>query len=92
MGQTAHYLITYYLHYHIYEFFMFQICFYVPATHAEEVKNALFRAGAGKIGNYSHCAWQVLGEGQFLPLSGSKAFIGSEDSLEKVPEYKVEVI
>ena len=42
---------------------MYQIIFYVPATHVEQVKNAMFAAGAGNIGAYSHCAWQTLGEG-----------------------------
>ncbi|OGT45735.1 MAG: NGG1p interacting factor NIF3 [Gammaproteobacteria bacterium RIFCSPHIGHO2_12_FULL_41_20] len=71
---------------------MFKICFYVPVTHTEQVKNAMFNAGAGKIGNYSHCAWQILGEGQFMPLTGSHAFIGSEGNLEKIAEYKVEMV
>lgn len=44
------------------------------------------------IGNYSHCAWQVLGEGQFMPLAGSHAFIGEKNTLTRVPEYYVEII
>jgi structural toxin protein (hemagglutinin/hemolysin) RtxA len=71
---------------------MYKICFYVPPSHAEEVKNALFASGAGKIGNYGCCAWQVLGEGQFMPLTGSHAFIGEENKLEKISEYKIEMI
>lgn len=71
---------------------MYLLCFYVPATHLEQVKNALFQAGAGKIENYSHCAWQVLGEGQYKPLLGSQPFSGSLEQVEKVAEYKVEII
>lgn len=71
---------------------IYKICFYVPETHAEEVKNALFSKGAGKIGLYSCCSWQVLGEGQFMPLTGSQAFIGEEGKLEKLPEYKIEMV
>jgi structural hemagglutinin/hemolysin toxin protein RtxA len=71
---------------------MYKICFYVPETHLEEVKNAMFAQGAGKIGDYSCCAWQVLGEGQFLPLDGSHAFVGKKNQLEKQPEYKVEMV
>jgi len=56
------------------------------------IKNAMFVAGAGKIGNYSHCAWQVLGEGQFIPLEGNYAYVGQKDTLTKVQEYKVEMI
>ncbi len=71
---------------------MYKICFYVPVAHVELVKNALFDSGAGRIGNYSGCAWQVLGEGQFIPHAGSQAFIGQEGRAEKVVEYKVEMV
>lgn len=71
---------------------MYKICFYVPTTHTEEVKNAMFAKGAGKIGHYTCCSWQVLGEGQFLPLIGSHAFIGEENKLEKINEHKVEMV
>jgi len=71
---------------------MYILYFNVPASHVEAVKDAVFEAGAGKIGNYSHCSWQILGEGQFMPLSGNKAFIGETGKLERVPEYKVETI
>lgn len=71
---------------------MYKICFYVPLEYAEAVKEAVFATGAGKIGHYSHCAWQTEGLGQFLPLEGSQAFIGNKDHLEKIPEYKVELV
>jgi hypothetical protein len=47
---------------------MYQLIFYVPETHCESVKSALFKVGAGKVGDYDQCAWQVLGTGQFIPL------------------------
>lgn len=71
---------------------MFKLCFYVPATHVESVKDAIFAAGAGRVGDYDSCAWQVLGEGQFRPLSGSNPFIGQQGKIEKVAEFKVEVV
>lgn len=71
---------------------MYKICFYVPEAQAEVVKNAMFSAGAGKIGDYSHCAWQVAGVGQFLPLEGSDAYIGQVGKLEYTPELKVEMV
>lgn len=71
---------------------LYKICFYAPASHAESVKNAIFATGAGKIGLYSHCCWQVLGEGQFMPLQGSSAFIGEINQVEKVQEYKIELV
>lgn len=71
---------------------MYKICFYVPTSHLEPVKQALFDAGAGRIGDYEHCAWQVLGQGQFRPLIGSDPFLGKQDVLEQVPEYRVEMV
>jgi structural toxin protein (hemagglutinin/hemolysin) RtxA len=71
---------------------MYKICFYVPESHLEEVKLAIFNAGAGQLGGYKHCAWQVLGTGQFLPLAESHAFIGEKHKLTTVAEYMVELI
>lgn len=71
---------------------MYILCFFVPPNHIEKVKEAIFATGAGSIGHYSHCAWQTLGEGQFMPLPGSDAYIGETNQLEKVSEYKVEIV
>lgn len=69
-----------------------KLTFYVPKSHLEAVKSAIFLAGAGQQGDYDQCCWQTLGEGQFRPLSGSQPFIGQQGSLSRVPEYKVEVL
>ncbi|MFO1391201.1 MAG: NGG1p interacting factor NIF3 [Agitococcus sp.] len=71
---------------------MYKITFYVPVTHVEQVKQAMFAAGAGRIGDYDYCAWQVLGVGQFRPLAGATPFIGELNTLEQVAEYKVEMV
>lgn len=71
---------------------MYQICFYVPDSHLEQVKNALFNAGAGRYADYDQCAWQTLGQGQFRPCTGSQPFKGEIDRLTIVSEYKVEMI
>ncbi|MEN9465227.1 MAG: hypothetical protein RL217_1408 [Pseudomonadota bacterium] len=71
---------------------MYQLLFYVPSTHVDSVKNALFAAGAGRIGLYDCCAWQVLGEGQFRPLLGAQPFLGQALELERVAEYRVEMV
>ncbi len=71
---------------------MYQLIFYVPQSHLEIVKAALFKAGAGRIGDYDHCAWQTLGTGQFRPLSASTPFIGSVNQIESLAEYKVEMV
>lgn len=71
---------------------MFKICFFVPLSHLEVVKDALFQSGAGRIGNYEYCCWQTLGEGQFKALPGSQPHIGELNKIEKVEEYKVEMV
>jgi hypothetical protein len=71
---------------------MFKLSFYVPESHLEEVKAALFNAGAGRYQNYDSCSWQILGEGQFRPLPGSLPFSGTIDQLHTSREYKVEMI
>ena len=71
---------------------MYKLVFYVPTTHIEQVKDALFEAGAGQYNDYDRCAWQTLGQGQFRPLANSRPFLGKTGQLETVPEYKVEMI
>ncbi len=71
---------------------MYRLNFYVPEENLEEVKNALFEVGAGKIGNYEKCCWQVKGIGQFLPMKNSHPAIGQIGNIEKVVEYKVEMV
>ena len=71
---------------------IYKICFFVPESHLEVVKQALFNSGAGKLGNYSCCCWQILGEGQFKPFGNSDPFIGTTNNLSKVKEYRVEIL
>ncbi|MDP9784161.1 Nif3-like dinuclear metal center hexameric protein [Pseudomonas fluorescens] len=71
---------------------MYKLCFFVPTSHLDEVKSAVFAAGGGRIGDYDHCAWQVLGLGQFRPLDGSQPFIGEAGQVEQVEEWKVELV
>lgn len=71
---------------------MYKFIFFVPDSHVDHVKEAIFNAGGGKIGQYSHCAWQILGEGQFKALSGSNPYSGTIDELKKVPEWRVELV
>ncbi|MGZ8213328.1 MAG: NGG1p interacting factor NIF3 [Methylosarcina sp.] len=71
---------------------MYKLSFYVPTSHLETVKNALFAAGAGRYQAYDQCCWQVLGQGQFRPLENSRPYLGHVHQLEKLEEYKVEMI
>ena len=65
---------------------------FVPGPAADAVRSAIFAAGAGQIGDYSHCSWTVTGSGQFLPAVGATPAIGAVGSLQRLPEDRVEVI
>ncbi|MFW0758751.1 NGG1p interacting factor NIF3 [Pseudomonas sp. H11T01] len=71
---------------------MYKLSFFVPASHVEVVKSAVFAAGGGRIGAYDQCSWQVLGQGQFRPLDGSRPFLGQTGRVEQVEEWKVELV
>ncbi|MDT8427280.1 MAG: YqfO family protein [Pseudomonadales bacterium] len=71
---------------------MYKLCFFVPESHVESVKTAVFGAGGGRIGDYDCCAWQTLGEGQFRPGAQARPFIGRSGEVERVAEYKVELV
>ncbi|MBO0365943.1 NGG1p interacting factor NIF3 [Pseudomonas putida] len=71
---------------------MYKLAFFVPASHVEVVKVAVFAAGGGRIGGYEHCAWQTLGQGQFRPMAGSQPFLGQAGEVEQVEEWKVELV
>jgi len=65
---------------------------YVPRENAEAVQAAVFEAGAGHIGDYSHCSWSVSGIGQFLPQEGASPAIGTVGAVERVAEDRFEVV
>lgn len=71
---------------------MYKLCFYVPDSHLEPVKEAVFGAGGGRLGNYDQCCWQALGQGQFRALAGSNPTLGEQGRLERVDEWKVELV
>lgn len=71
---------------------MYMLVFHVPASHVEQVKEAVFAAGAGRMSNYERCSWQVLGTGQFLPTEGANPYLGHIGEMEYVQEYRVETV
>ena len=71
---------------------MYKLCVYVPENSVEKVKQALFNAGAGRIGNYDSCCWQTDGIGQFRPLENSNPAVGSIGQIEQVREVKIELV
>ena len=71
---------------------MLKLVYYVPVKESEMVKEALFKIGVGKIGNYDSCCFETIGVGQFRPLVGSKPTLGRHNEVEKVKEAKVEMV
>ena len=71
---------------------MYKLSVFIPESHLEPVKSAMFTAGAGRIGNYDCCSWQTLGQGQFRALDNSQPYIGTQGEIEQVSEYKVEMV
>ncbi|SFL21594.1 Nif3-like dinuclear metal center hexameric protein [Proteiniphilum acetatigenes] len=64
----------------------------VPLQHAESVRNALFNAGAGYIGNYDSCSYNLSGEGTFRAKEGASPHIGEIDRLHFEPEVRIETV
>ena len=71
---------------------MYKLVVYVPVDYAERVKCAMFSSGAGRIGKYDRCCWQVLGLGQFRPLEGSQPFSGEIGDICHEEEFRVELV
>jgi len=65
---------------------------FVPKDYTEKVCSALFAEGAGNIGNYSNCSYQMEGRGTFLPGDNAQPSIGKKHQLESVIENRIEVI
>lgn len=69
-----------------------KIVFFTPEKDAEKVKNAMFEAGAGNIGNYSEASFDLLGTGTFKGNENSKPVIGEIERREEVKEIRTELI
>jgi hypothetical protein len=65
---------------------------FVPREALDRVRTALFEAGAGKIGNYTHCSWYAAGTGTFLPQEGSSPMIGQPGREQRVSELRLETV
>lgn len=71
---------------------LFKLQTYIPAEHATALKTALFEAGAGSIGNYSECSYEVNGWGQFRGNDESNPTLGNKNETLRVAEQKLEFI
>lgn len=70
----------------------YKIAVFVPEEALEAVRNAMADAGAGVIGEYSHCSFRVSGTGSFLPSGKAKPYTGEPGRLEEVPELRLEML
>jgi len=71
---------------------IFKFAVYVPVQHADKVSQAIFKAGAGKIGKYTETSFNISGKGTFKPMEGTNPFIGKIGEREKVEEIKIETV
>lgn len=65
---------------------------FVPPDALDPVRDALFAAGAGRIGNYERCSWYAEGTGTFRPLPGADPAVGEVGEEERVPELRLETV
>ena len=74
------------------EGYLHKLVTFCPLSYAESVRLALFNSGAGQIGNYDSCSFNVNGQGTFRALPGSHPFIGNQEELHEENEVRIEVI
>ncbi len=65
---------------------------FVPSEHEEKVRNALFSAGAGHIGQYDKCSFNVNGPGSFRALPGTHPYAGEIDKFHLEKETRIETV
>lgn len=71
---------------------LFKLSVFTPHDSVEKVRKALGDAGAGAIGDYTHCSYELEGTGRFIPADGAEPYIGSVGKEETVAETKIEVV
>lgn len=70
----------------------YKLVWFVPASHLQATRDAVFVAGGGWIENYSRCSWATLGEGTFFGGEGTRPAVGAAGRDETVAEYRVETV
>ena len=69
-----------------------KLVFFVPTTNAQHIKHHIFEAGAGQVGNYSECSFNVTGVGTFKANDTAHPFVGENNKTHEEPEVRIEVI
>lgn len=71
---------------------LYHVIIYVPKSHADDMRAAIARAGAGSIGNYNECSFSSEGTGRFLPNDEANPTVGTSNEAQEVPEEKIETV
>lgn len=71
---------------------LYKLVVFVPKTHHKQVLDAILNAGAGAIGHYSHCSFNIEGYGTFVPGEGTDPYIGERGKMEQAEEIRIETI
>ena len=71
---------------------MYKLNYFVPEGSKEKTKQALFDIGVGKYENYEYCCFEILGTGQFKPIDNANPHLGKLNTIERLQEYKVEMV
>ena len=69
-----------------------KLVWFVPAEALDATRDAVFDAGAGRIGGYERCSWYTAGTGTFLGDDGTEPAVGESGREEHVPELRVETL
>jgi hypothetical protein len=69
-----------------------KLVWFVPEDALDVTRDAVFAAGAGRIGNYERCSWYAGGTGTFLAREGAHPVIGRAGREERVAELRVETV
>lgn len=71
---------------------MLKLAVFIPTANVEDLREALARAGAGRIGDYEACSYTTIGEGRFRALAHANPYVGSIGEIHVEEEVKVEVV
>jgi hypothetical protein len=69
-----------------------QIVVSVPAMHLHAVLEAMANAGAGVVGEYTHCSYRSIGTGRFKPSANANPAMGENENINEVEEYRIETV
>ena len=69
-----------------------KLVWFVPVSHLETTRDAVFAAGGGEIGDYGRCSFWTVGTGSFLGGAGTSPFVGEAGREERVEEARVETV